>query len=99
VIALFIQRDLYYQFIQNFESQNQLNETIYHVSCILWLPRHELGIVATPRGLVFGDVAMECDEERCRAVVPVSLMSDVRLLTLKCLTSVSNMKIFDVPKS
>ena len=49
-------RDLYYQNVHNFSEQGELDELVKKVVSILSIPRTLLGIVATIKGQVAGNI-------------------------------------------
>lgn len=49
-------RDLYYQEVQRFPDQRDLDEVVAKVVSILGIPRILLGVVATSKGLVAGNI-------------------------------------------
>ena len=49
-------RDLYYQNVHNFSEQGELDELVKKVVSILSIPRTLLGIVASIKGLVAGNI-------------------------------------------
>ncbi|GAB5354155.1 hypothetical protein AAMO2058_000095500 [Amorphochlora amoebiformis] len=75
--ATITQRDIYYQLISHFDDQKQLNEVLRCIAHILDLERHEFGVIACPRGLVYGCLVFRYDDIRVDCSIQRQLVSSV----------------------
>ena len=55
-------RDLYYQNVNNFRGQRELDSMVMRIVSALRIPRYFLGIVATSKGLVAGNLRFSNQE-------------------------------------
>ena len=57
-------RDLYYSESNFFANQKQSNEAVEEISVMMGVPRDQLNVCCTSKGLVMGELIIECGGEK-----------------------------------